>query len=195
MSATLYDKALTEKIRNWTKNTNIVITSPDETKRIFEYKADTTNDEPIQLPLITIRRNPRMTILNTSKQPMTFDGWKRNNNGEKGDMLNGIPIQLNYSIDIYTRFLEEAEEYVRNFVYNIINYPKLSIEIPYNDSKYIHNANIILNADINDNSDIPERLIPGQFTRKTIEIIIDDAYLFDYRTKDTWRIEAEVKYD
>lgn len=100
-------------------------------------------------------------------------------------MLNGIPIQLNYSIDIYTRFLEEAEEYVRNFVYNIINYPKLSIEIPYNDSKYIHNANIILNADINDNSDIPERLIPGQFTRKTIEIIIDDAYLFDYRTKDT----------
>lgn len=195
MSATLYDKALTEKIRNWTKNTNIVITSPDETKRIFEYKADTTNDEPIQLPLITIRRNPRMTILNTSKQPMTFDGWKRIINSEKGSMLNGIPIQLNYSIDIYTRFLEEAEEYVRNFVYNIINYPKLSIEIPYNDSKYIHNANIILNADINDNSDIPERLIPGQFTRKTIEIIIDDAYLFDYRTKDTWRIEAEVKYE
>ena len=195
MSATLYDKALTEKIRNWTKNTNIVITSPDETKRIFEYKADITDDKPIELPLITIRRNPRMTVLNTSKQPMTFDGWKRNNNGEKGDMLNGIPIQLNYSIDIYTRFLEEAEEYVRNFVYNIINYPKLFIEIPYNDSKYIHNANIILNSDINDNSDIPERLMPGQFTRKTIEIIIDDAYLFDYRTKDTWRIEAEVKYE
>lgn len=57
-------------------------------------------------------------------------------------------------------------------------------------------SHIRLSPDIEDNSDIPERLIQGQFTRRTISINVDDAYLFDYRTKDTIKIgdlNVEVK--
>jgi len=98
-----------------------------------------------------------------------------------------------YQIDIYTRYKQEAEEYVRDFVFNLINYPRVLIEIPYNNSKLTHTCNIRLDANVTDNSDIPERLIPGQFTRYTLSIFIDDAYLFDYRTKDTWKIIAETE--
>lgn len=129
-----------------------------------------------------------MTVLQTNKKPMTFDGWRKDNNGVRGSQLNGVPIQLNYQIDIYTRYEEEAEEYLRNFIFNIINYPKLEIEIPYNSSNIRHISNIRLMPDIQNNSDIPERLIPGQFTRYTISINIDDAYLWDYRTKDNAKI-------
>lgn len=188
MSASLYDKALVNKLQNWIKDDTLKITSPNETRRLFEYRADITNDNPIKLPLITLRKDPTMTVLQTNKKPMTFDGWRKDNNGVRGSQLNGVPIQLNYQIDIYTRYEEEAEEYLRNFIFNIINYPKLEIEIPYNSSNIKHISNIRLMPDIQNNSDIPERLIPGQFTRYTISINIDDAYLWDYRTKDNAKI-------
>lgn len=44
---------------------------------------------------------------------------------------------------------------------------------------------ISLNNEVQDNSAIPERLIHGQFTRFTMSIKIDDAYLFDVRIRDT----------
>ncbi|MBO5711334.1 MAG: hypothetical protein J6R47_00710, partial [Acholeplasmatales bacterium] len=102
---------------------------------------------------------------------------------------NAIPIGIAYQLDIYTRYLEEADEYARNFIFNIINYPKLTIELPYESQGIKHDANIRITSDIDDNSDIPERLIPGQFTRLTLGINIDDAYLFDVRVKDNLSIK------
>ena len=189
----LYDEALLKKIKYWVSDLPITVTGVDETRRIFEYTADTTNDNAIKLPLITIRKRPTITLNSTNKKALTFDGWRKNNDGKRGDQLNGIPIHIEYAIDIYTRHYEESEEYIRNFVFNIVNYPKLHIEIPYNDSKIIHNSNIRLEPDINDNSDIPERLISGQFTRRTLLIYIDDAYYFDYRTKETWKVDPDVE--
>mgnify|MGYP001625308744 CR=1 FL=1 len=189
----LYDEALLKKIKYWVSDLPITVTGVDETRRIFEYIADTTNDNAIKLPLITIRKRPTITLNSTNKKALTFDGWRKNNDGKRGDQLNGIPIHIEYAIDIYTRHYEESEEYIRNFVFNIVNYPKLHIEIPYNDSKIIHNSNIRLEPDINDNSDIPERLISGQFTRRTLLIYIDDAYYFDYRTKETWKVDPDVE--
>lgn len=189
----LYDEALLKKIKYWVSDLPITVTGVDETRRIFEYIADTTNDNAIKLPLITIRKRPTITLNSTNKKALTFDGWRKNIDGKRGDQLNGIPIHIEYAIDIYTRHYEESEEYIRNFVFNIVNYPKLHIEIPYNDSKIIHNSNIRLEPDINDNSDIPERLISGQFTRRTLLIYIDDAYYFDYRTKETWKVDPDVE--
>ena len=103
-------------------------------------------------------------------------------------MLQAVPIGIGYQIDVYTRYLAEADEYARNLVYNIINYPKLTIEIPYENSKLQHDANIRILSDVEDNSDIPERLISGQFSRFTIGINIDDAYLWDVRIKDNLKL-------
>ena len=74
-------------------------------------------------------------------------------------------------------------------MFSIISHPKIVIEIPYNDSKLSYTCFMELREDIADNSDIPERLIPGQFTRFTIGIDIDDAYLFDVRIKDNLSIK------
>ena len=54
-------------------------------------------------------------------------------------------------------------------------------------------ANIRLTTEVRDNSAVPERLIPGQFTRYTIGINIDDAYLFDVRTRDNYSIGFQLK--
>lgn len=114
-------------------------------------------------------------------------------NENKVVSLSNIPIGLNYQIDIYTRYFAEADEYMRNFVFNIINYPTLNIEIPYNNINYTHTSNIRLLSEIEDNSDIPERLIAGQFTRFTISITVDDAYLWSVPVRDTLTLETELE--
>lgn len=198
MSAVLYDEALLNKIKGWVKDNKMKITGPNETRQLFQYLADTSNDKPIELPLIALRRDYRMDILNKNKRPMTFDGWRKDadykdskdkTKGAAINQLNAIPIRLFYQLDIYTRLYEEAEEYVRNFIFNLINFPKLCINIPYNGANIKQEAYIDLNPEVSDNSDIPERLVVGQFTRKSITFSVD-GWLFDYRTRDAVMIDG-----
>ena len=186
MSINLYDSAFLNKIKSWVRDEKMTVIGPDETRRLFQVVADQTNDKPIQLPLISLQRLREIEIRNVNKSPLTRDGMtieaklttQDQNAVAKIISLTAIPISISYQLDIYCRYAEEANEYVRNFVFNLINYPKLTITIPYNDINYNHNAGIILQSSITDNSDIPERMIPGQFTRMTLQCILNDAYLF-----------------
>lgn len=189
MAVKLYDEALINKIRKWVIDDKITITSPDETRRLFQYRADIANDQPIQLPLIAVSRGKTINVLNTQKKPSTFDGITIQANNNKVVSLVQVPISLDYQIDIYTRYMAEGDEYIRNFVFNIINFPQLDVTIPYNNLNYKHNSNIRMTNEIQDNSDIPERLIEGQFTRYTIGLTIDDAYFWSVPVKDTLKIE------
>lgn len=193
MSIRLYDEALLNKIKKWTSETNLTITSPDETRRLFQSKIDISNDMPIQLPLIAISRGKTIDVQNTSKKPTTFDGLTLEANKVGIKSLNQIPIGLTYQIDIYSRYMEEADEYLRNFIFNIVNYPKLDIIIPYNNINYTHTSNIRMQNEVQDNSDIPERLISDQFTRFTIQIFIDDAYIWSVPVRSTIKLETEVE--
>ena len=183
MSLTLYDKAVTEKIKAWILDPNMVVLSPDETTRMFEWKADISEDKPMQLPFITIQRNRDITIRDAGNKAMTRASKVFNNQKGISDHLNAVPISISYVINIYTKFLEQADEYVRNFVFNFINYPGIVIKIPYNDSPLTYTSFITLQDTITDNSDIPERLVPGQFSRLTLNIALNDAYLFSYNRR------------
>ena len=193
MAISYYDDALINKLNDWVGDQNIRITGPEETRRLFQYRADIGSDGPIQLPLITLRRSNDVQILDKNRKPLVFDGLTLNANKYQSDQLNGIPIYISYQIDIFTRYFKECDEYVRNFIFNLIKFPKLQIEIPYNNSNIVHDANVRLEGTVTNNSDIPERLIAGQFTRFTIPIYIDDAYIFDYRFRPNYQLEVETE--
>lgn len=190
MSFTLYDRAVTEKIKKWILDSNMVVLSPDETRRLFTWKATTDGDKPLTLPLISINRNRDVSIKTTSKQMLSHRGKIFNSEKGVSDHLNAIPMTLSYVINIYTRYLEEADEYVRNFVFQLINYPKIEIQIPYNNSQLTYTSYLTLQPEISDNSDIPERLIAGQFSRMTLAITLNDAYLFSYNHKHVSEVES-----
>ena len=113
-------------------------------------------------------------------------------NSKVSKLLNAIPIKLTYQLDIYTKYFAEADEYARNFIFNFINYPKLSIEIPYNNAKVTHDSTVLVESTVSDSSDIPERLIAGQFSRMTIRLTIDDAWLFSVPFMDNWKVEEGI---
>ena len=192
MAIYLYDEAVTNKIKKWVKDPHLTITSPDETRRLFEYRADINGDRPIQLPLVALRRDPNIQLRNVNKHSPTFDGVVVQATTKKVETLNVVPITITYQLDIYCRYTREADEYARNFIFNLINYRKVTVEIPYNDSHIEHDSNITIVGDLVDNSDIPERLLPGEFTRYIITFMFDDAYLFSVPIRDAITIETET---
>lgn len=128
-------------------------------------RANQNNDEPLTLPLIAISRNNEIEITNTSKRMLTYDGIMLKANEDKTLQIDGIPMTLNYQIDIYTRHMNEADEYMINFVFSIINHPKIKVQLPYNNIDYEHYSYMRILSTIEDNSDIPQKLFPNQFTR------------------------------
>lgn len=156
-------------------------------------KADLNNDKPITLPLIAISRSSDITIQNVSRRALTLNAMRIDSGDGGSKYLNGVPIELSYQIDIYTRYFAEADEYWRNFIFNLINYPKLTINIPYNDANIEHESAITLNETSSDNSDVPERLIAGQFSRMTINVTVSDAYLFSVPFKENWKVEYDFE--
>ena len=188
MSVRLYDDALVKKIKNWVKDEKVRILSPDETLELFQKTANDKNDEPISLPIISLVRSREVDLDHPHKKMMTFDGMMLDATIEKSLQIDAIPMTLNYQLDIYTRYKYEADEYMRNFVFNLVNHPKVKVVLPYNDINYTHYSNIRLVPTIEDNSDVPNRLVSDQFTRWTISFTIDDAYLFSLPYKSNVQI-------
>ena len=199
MGAKFYDEALVNKIRSWLpEEGQLRILKPDETNRLFKNNADLRNDTPMTLPFIALSRRSTIRILRTGKQPLSYDGMKirlydkfgKEVHKDSALKLNGIPMTLEYQLDIYAKHLEEADEYMRELAFRFINNPELTITIPYNDCKVTHNSTIYIDNDIEDTSDIPERLVPGEFTRYTMSLTIDNAYLFSVPVKDNLLISS-----
>ena len=178
MSVRLYDDALVKKFKNWVKDEKVRILAPDETLELFQKTANDKNDEPISLPIISLTRSREVDLDHPHKKMMTYDGMMLDATIDKSLQIDAIPMTLNYQLDIYTRYKYEADEYMRNFVFNLVNHPKVKVVLPYNDINYTHYSNIKLVPTIEDNSDVPNRLVSDQFTRWTISFTIDDAYLF-----------------
>ena len=183
MSIGLYDIAVSDKIKSWILDPNMTVLYPDETHRLFSQVIDqNVQDKPLQLPLIAISRDRDIELTIPAKRPMSYRGKTFNATDKVADHLNAIPLKIKYQIDIYTRYRKEADEYLRNFVYQILTYPTVTIQIPYRDCDLKQDSFMTLEPLLSDNSDIPERLIPGQFTRETIRFRLDDANFYAYTT-------------
>ena len=124
MACRYYDDILVAKILKWLpENTNLRVLGPSESKKLFELTADDTQDQPFKLPLITLTRSKDIELLSTIKQPKSYEGLKLLSTPEETLHLNVIPIKLLYDLTIYTKTEEEVDEYVRNFLFKLINNP------------------------------------------------------------------------
>ena len=189
LSVSLYDDAILKKLQLWADNSSLTVLGVEDTRRLFETEADVHNDESIKLPLLSLKRKSSFTIDHTAKAPMADNGALVMASDEKGTRLNAVPITLSYQLDVYTRHKQEAEEYIRNLIFNMIDFPRITVEIPYEGLKWLHDANMIIESTVTDNSSDSMRLNLGQFTKLSIEFTVPDAYLWDVRTRTNKRID------
>lgn len=196
MAVSIYDEAIIAKFKKWIPEEKFYILKPNETSRLWGIKADTENDEPLTLPLVSISRDPSIGLDITARRTLSCDGVNLEGNKDLTIQLNAIPINLNYQIDIYTKEYKEGDEYIRSLIFNIINHPRMKVVIPYNDVQIKHICYLWLESEITDNSDIPEKKFPDQFTRWTLRVSIHDAFLFSAPVNENYKIigaELEVK--
>jgi hypothetical protein len=180
MALRYYDDVIAAKIKYWMPDDNSLrILKPEETRRLFETYADDNKDAKIKLPLIALSRNTDVELLLNIKNPRSFDGLKIEQDKAGTKQLNIIPVKLQYQMDIYAKTYEKADEYLRQYLFKLVNNPTIHIDVPYNGTTYKHIAYIRVLPNISDTSNITERIFSGQFTRWTIQFEITDAFLFN----------------
>lgn len=196
MAISYYDEAVTQKIKGWLADSSkLRVLSPDESSRLIQLNAEDTDDKAFTLPMIAISRNKDIEITSAIKQNMSFDGLIIDKNVTKAETvhMNVIPIKTTYQIDIYTKKRIEADEYVRQYLFKLINNPQIIVEIPYNNRIVRHTANLRVLDTVSDTSDISTHIFPGQFYKWTIQLELQDGFLFSVPQKQGWRIiGAEV---
>ena len=191
MAINYYDEAITNKIKGWLADSSkLRVLSPDESNRIIQLNAEDSKDEPLKLPLIAISRNKDIEIESTIKQNKSFDGLiiGKDYNTATTIHLNVIPIKTTYQLDIYTKKRIEVDEYVRQYLFKLINNPQIIIEIPYNNYIVRHTANLRVLNTISDTSDIPTHIFNGQFYKWTIQLELQDGFLFSIPQKHGWKL-------
>ena len=191
MAISYYDEAVTQKIKGWLADTSkLRVLSPDESLRLIQLNAEDTNDKPLKLPLISISRNKDLEIESAIKQNKSFDGLiiGKDNMTSTTIHLNVIPIKTTYQLDIYTKKRIEGDEYVRQYLFKLINNPQIIVEIPYNGYIVRHTANLRVLNTVSDTSDISTHIFPGQFYKWTIQLELQDGFLFSIPQKQGWKI-------
>lgn len=190
MAIGYYDDAVTEKIKGWLADTSqLRVLAPEESNRLIQLQAEDSNDQPLKLPFIAISRNKDLEIESTIKQNKSFDGLiiGKNTTSATTVHLNVIPIKTTYQLDIYTKKRIEGDEYVRQYLFKLINNPQIIIEIPYNNYVVRHTANLRVLNTVSDTSDIPTHIFPGQFYKWTVQLELQDGFLFSIPQKKNWR--------
>jgi hypothetical protein len=190
MAISYYDEAVTQKIKNWLADSSkLRVLSPDESTRLIQLQAEDSEDQPLKLPLISISRNRDIEIESTIKQNKSFDGLivGKNTTNATTVHLNVIPVKTTYQLDIYTKKRIEADEYVRQYLFKLINNPQIIIEIPYNNYVIRHTANLRVLNTVSDTSDISTHVFAGQFYKWTIQLELQDGFLFSIPQKQNWR--------
>lgn len=207
MAIRYYDDVIAAKLKRWNPAADLRVLKPSEVKRLFALNAEDTGDNKLTLPCIALSRNNDLEIEANIKTPKSYAGLrlspnaaemrslnKRNTDGtmpkipEKTLLLNAIPVRPQYQLDIYTKTAEEGDEYLRQYLFKLINNPVIKIVVPYNGVEVDQIANIRVLNSVSDTSEISERLFSGQFNRWTIQFEVQDAFLYDIPYRKNWKL-------
>lgn len=193
MAVRYYDDVLAAKLKRWNPASDLRVLKPSEVKRLFALSAEDTGDKPISLPCIALSRNNDLEIETNIKTPKSYAGLKLRQTESETMLLNAIPVRPQYQLDIYTKTAEEGDEYLRQYLFKLINNPVIKIVIPYNGVEVEQIANIRVLGTVSDTSEITERLFTGQFNRWTIQLEIHDAFLYDIPYRKNWKLYVDEK--
>lgn len=188
MAIRYYDDVIAAKLKRWNPIADLRVLKPNEVKRLFTLNAEDSGDKPLTLPCIALSRNNDLEIEANIKTPKSYAGLKLRQTEAETLILNAIPVRPQYQLDIYTKTAEEGDEYLRQYLFKLINNPVIKIVVPYNGVEVEQIANIRVMNTVSDTSEISERLFPGQFNRWTLQFEIQDAFLYDIPYRKNWKL-------
>jgi len=105
----------------------------------------------LQLPAIVLNRTS--WTKSNDLQSWVISRKGRNDRVRDHKLVNeqAIPIQLDYTVTLLATTQDDIDELTSEVMFCILNYPRLTIELPYGSDRMIH-AQIIQNGDLQDSS-------------------------------------------
>ncbi len=173
------DKSIKLPIISIRRPSGYTISNPNKKPMTFD---GFNMENELSLQLKELYRDRSMGTISEKEFNERYKTLKNLIDNSSQAMLNAIPITISYDIDIYTRYQRENDLYVRNLIFNIINYSTLQVEFTYNGVSMRTNANLILEENV-ENTSSSISIFADQICRQTLSVRIEDAYLWDIRVK------------
>lgn len=171
MSVYIYDKAITEKLKDILGDPRISIVPFENAFR----KSGVDGDD-VTLPFVSISRQGWSLTQQTKNITAYMVGKpKIKNNIHYTNAY--LPIQIQYNLDIVTRNREENDELCRELILYIHRHPELIAEVTYLGITQRFGFHWFLGNDVVDNSEISEFENRGQYYRSTLSMVVDEAQL------------------
>lgn len=196
----LYSNAILEKLRELTANSETPVLVTDLGDNLFRRSilGSNSSTEEIKLPLIglsrtgwRLSRDKNYAMLksgvsadlfeDSDDQEFSIETFKEVRDN-KPAIVQAVPIEIDYQLDIVTNTLIENDMIVREFFFYFLQNPTLVVKVPY-QLDFNHTVNFIIGDEVEDNSDIESKERSGFYTRQTLSFSTEGAYLWksDYR--------------
>ena len=195
MSAYMYDEAIISDLRRVVGDNRIQILPVD---RVFDI-IPRLNDDKLTLPLISVTRTNWEILADNVNHSAKYEGSTSRVycaspkfEGIRVQKFQFVPMQIDYTIDVWTRTRRDNDEFIRELYWYYMISPTLRINVPY-DLDFDHNFNVFLRPNITDNSDIIQHQLKGEVFRQSFDIYTDDAKLWKSTSREPTKIDIDFE--
>ena len=193
MSVYLYDEALVDKLQSVTKDSRIRVIPPSDAISLLAQ----INKDQVEFPAIIVTRGPVSLFTVTRNQHAYLHGETvRYNEDSTATKMKPLPMRITWSINIYAVDRYSCDEITRELVFYLMTYPRCFVKVPY-DIDIIQNFDLILDPEIEDNSDLENFSDTGEYFRETLTVYTENAHMFSsgriYLTKVTDNVALDNK--
>lgn len=195
MSAYLYDEAIINDLRRVVGDNRIQIVPVD---RVYDI-IPRLNDDKLTLPLVSVTRTGWQILADDVNHSAKYEGSVSDIHcaepkfkGLRIQRYQFVPMQIDYTIDVWTRTRRDNDEFIRELYWYYMISPTLEINVPY-ELDFDHNFNIFLRPNITDASDITQHQLKGEIFRQSFDIYTDDAKLWKSSSREPTTIDIKFE--
>lgn len=174
MSVYLYDKALVDKLVSVTGDQRIKVIPPSDTISLLAQ----INKDKVEFPAIVVSRGPVRIFPDTRNQYAYLKGETvRINSDNSATKMKPLPIRIDWTINVYAVDRYSCDEITRELVFYFMTYPRCFVDVPYGID-IPQNFDLILEPEIEDNSDLENFSNTGEYFRTTLSLYTENAHYF-----------------
>lgn len=189
MSAYLYDEALVAKLTKITEDSRIRVISPSDTISLLAQ----INKDKVEFPAIIVTRGPINLFQDTRNQYAYLKGESvKLNEDSSMTKIKVLPMRMTWTINIYAVDRYSCDEITRELVYYLMTYPRCFVQVPYGID-IPQNFDLILDNDIEDNSDLEGYMNTGEYFRETLTVRTENAHYFSSDRRYLTRVTSDTK--
>ena len=145
----------------------------------------------LQLPAIVLGRSKWTTASDLESWVIAKKGRTDRVRNNKIVNEQAIPVQLDYTITLLATTQDDIDELTSEVLFCILNYPRLTIDLPYGSDRQIH-AQIMQNGELQDSSSRDKFSDTGILYQEIVPVRVLGSNIINVREQNLRYIKFDV---